>query len=158
MRTRTLLATAGLAVAGFLAVAVVAGQGVASAGTGHTMILTEKFTHTVTQDIDPKGVSMGDRLEYTTDVRNREGRKVGLGVGDCVQLSGTSEADALYNCIATFRLGRDHIMSSGIWDLTRKTNKWAIMGGTGRYRGASGEIDFTAPTADSFVDTFRFDS
>jgi hypothetical protein len=30
------------------------------------------------------------------------------------------------------------------------------MGGTGRYRGATGEGNFTSLTADNFADTFRF--
>jgi hypothetical protein len=154
-RTRALLATAGVTAAGLVATGVVSGQG-ASANTGRTLIAREKFTKTFMQDVGEKGVSMGDRLVFTTEVRNLKGGQLGIGVGDCVLLSGTSDSDGQYNCLQTYHLTGGDFVASGIFDFGQKINKWAIMGGTGRYRGATGEGNFTSLTGDTFADTFRF--
>jgi len=154
-RTRALLATAGVTAAGLVATGVVSGQG-ASAHTGRTLIGREKFTKTFMQDVGEKGVSMGDRLVFTTEIRDLKGGQLGIGVGDCVLLSGTSDSDGQYNCLQTYHLVGGDFMASGIFDFAQKINKWAIMGGTGRYRAATGEADFTTLSADTFADTFRF--
>jgi len=154
-RTRVLLATAGVTAAGLVATGVVSGQA-ASARTAHTLIAHEKFTKTFMQDVGEKGVSMGDRLVFTSEVRDLKGGQLGIGVGDCVLLSGTSDSDGQYNCLQTYHLVGGDFMTSGIFDFAQKINKWAIMGGTGRYRAATGEADFTTLTADTFADTFRF--
>ncbi len=154
-RTRALLATAGVAAAGLIATGVLSGQA-ASAHTVHTLIAREKFTKTFMQDVGEKGVSMGDRLVFTTEVRNLKGGQLGIGVGDCVLLSGTSDSDGQYNCLQTYHLAGGDFITGGIFDFKQKINKWAIMGGTGRYRAATGEADFTTLSADTFADTFRF--
>ncbi len=154
-RTRVLLATAGVTAAGLVATGVVSGQA-ASARTGHTLIAHEKFTKTFMQDTGEKGVSMGDRLVFTTEIRDLKGGQLGIGVGECVLLSGTSDSDGQYNCLQTYHLVGGDFMASGIFDFAQKINKWAIMGGTGRYRAATGEADFTTLSADTFADTFRF--
>jgi len=154
-RTRALLATAGVAAAGLVATGVVSGQA-ASARTAHTLMANEKFTKTVMQDVGEKGVSMGDRFVFTSEVRDLKGGQLGLGVGDCVRLSGTSDSDGQFNCLQTYHLAGGDFMTSGIFDYAQKINKWAIMGGTGRYRAATGEADFTTLTTDTFADTFRF--
>src|SRR5712692_6228708 len=145
-RTRALLAAAGLVATG-----VVSGQA-ASARTGHTLIAHEKFTKTFMQDVGEKGVSMGDRLVFTTEVRDLKGGQLGIGVGDCVLLSGTSDSDGQYNCLQTYHLVGGDFMTSGICDSAQKSNKGARLGGTGCYRAASGEADFTTLTADTFAD------
>src|SRR2546423_6661951 len=154
-RTRALLATAGLTATGLVATGVVSGQA-ASARTGHTLIAQEKFTKTFTQDVGEKGVSMGDRLVFTTEIRNLKGGPLGIGVGDCVLLSGTSESDGQYNCLQTYHLTGGDFVASGIFDFAQKINKWAIIGGTGRYRGATGEGGFPALTPDTLAATFPF--
>jgi len=154
-RSRALLATAGVTAAGLIAAGVVSGPA-ASARTAHSLIAHEKFTKTFMQDVGDKGVSMGDRLVFTTEVRDLKGGQLGIGVGDCVRLSGTSDSDGQYNCLQTYRLAGGDFVTSGIYDFAQKINKWAIIGGTGRYRAATGEADFTTLSADTFADTFRF--
>lgn len=154
-RTRVLLATAVVTGVGLVATGIVSGQA-ASARTSHTLIAREKFTKTFMQDVGENGVSMGDRLVFTTEVRDRKGGHLGIGVGDCVLLSATSESDGQYNCLQTYHLAGGDFVASGIFDFAQKINKWAIIGGTGRYRGTTGEGNFTTLTADTFADTFRF--
>jgi len=69
MRTRALLATAGLVAAG-----VLSGQQAASAGTSHTLRAIETFTKTVPEDGGTKGVPVGDRLSFTTVVKDLKER------------------------------------------------------------------------------------
>jgi hypothetical protein len=154
-RTRALLAAAGVIAAGSVATGVVSGQA-ASARTGHTLIAREKFTKTLVQDLGEKGTSFGDRFVFTTEIRDLKGGMLGVGIGDCVLLSGTSDSDGQYNCLQTYHLAGGDFVSSGFFDFAQKINKWAITGGTGRYRAATGEADFTALSADTFADTFRF--
>lgn len=154
-RTRALLTTAGVIAAGLVVTGVVSGQA-ASARTAHTLLAHEKFTKTLTQDLGEKGVSIGDRFVFTTEVRDLKGGLLGTGVGDCVLLSGTSDSDGQYNCLQTYHLAGGDFVSSGYFDYAQKINKWAIVGGTGRYRAATGEADFTTLSADTFADTFRF--
>jgi len=134
-RTRALFVTAGVTAAGLIAAGVVSAQA-ASARTAHTLTAREKFTKTFMQDVGDKGVC--------------------IGFGDCVLLSGTSDSDGQYNCLQTYHLAGGDFTTSGFFDFAQKVNKWAIIGGTGRYRAASGEADFTTLSADSFADTFRF--
>lgn len=143
------------------AVAVAAGvlttQTVASAETDDALKVRETFTRTLVQDVGKKGTSIGDRLAFTTQIRDIKGRKVGIGAGECVLLRGTSDANALYHCTQTYRLGSDSLLAAGIYEPTKKI-RWAVMGGTGKYRGASGETDGHAVNATTFASTFHLGS
>jgi hypothetical protein len=153
-RTRALLATVGVTAATLVATGVVFGQP-ASAHTPHTLLAREKFTKTFQQDVGEKGMSIGDRFTFTSEVRDLKGALLGIGAGDCVLLSGTSESDGQYNCVQTYHLAGGDFVTSGFFDFAQKINKWAIVGGTGRYRAATGQADFTTLSADTFADTFR---
>jgi hypothetical protein len=162
-RTRALLTTAGVIAAGALATGVVFGPAAsartghaASARTGRTLIAHEKFTKTLVEHLGDKGKSFGDRFVFTSEVRDVKGGMLGIGVGDCFQVSGTSDYDGQYNCVQTYHLAGGDFVSTGFFDFAQKTNRWAITGGTGRFRGASGEAEFTSLSADTFADTFRF--
>lgn len=48
-------------------------------------------------------------------------------------------------------------MVQGYYDLTKATGTNAVVGGTGRYRGASGEYEFRQQTARTFRITLRLD-
>src|SRR5256714_15284165 len=128
-RTGDQFATAGVLAAGLIATVVVSGQA-ASAQSAHTLTTREKFTKTFTQDVGDKGVSIGDRLVFTTEVRDLKGGQLGIGVGDCVLLSGTSDSDGQYSCLQTYHLAGGDFTTSGFFDFAQKVNKWAIIGGT----------------------------
>ena len=150
--TIAVLAAAG----GALAVAVVVGQPHASAGTPGTLKVKESVTSFATHDLGAKGVSVGDRFAFKTLLRDGKGATLGIGGADCMRVSGTSDNKGLLNCVETFRLPGGDVVASGLYDLAAKTNRWPIVGGTGRYRGASGQIDFVTVNATTFADTFRF--
>lgn len=88
----------------------------------------------------------------------RIARSRGIGARDCVLFAGSNSDDAQYHCTEAYRLGGDQLIVDGMFTFGRKVNAWAILGGTGRFRSATGQVDFTAPTPDTFIDTFHFDS
>jgi hypothetical protein len=160
-RSRALFTTGGLIAAGLVVTGVVSAQAAsartghaASTRTGHTLLAREKFTKTVVEHVGEK--SFGDRFVFTSEVRDGKGGMLGLGAGDCFRLSGTSDSDGQYNCLQTYHLTGGDFVATGLFDFAQKVNRWAITGGTGRYRGATGEADFTSLSADTFADTFYF--
>jgi len=74
-------------------------------------------------------------------------------------MTGSSGTNGLFNCLQSYRFADGDFVVSGIFDFeTKKANKWPITGGTGKYRGATGEADFITQKDGSFDDTFHFDS
>lgn len=148
----TAVATATVLVGGGL----VAGQSGASAGTLGTLTIKESVASFATHDLGTKGVSTGDRFAFKTLLKSSTGKKLGVGGADCMRVSGTSDTKGVLNCVETFRLPGGDVVAAGLYDLADKTNSWGIVAGTGRYRGASGQIDFVTVNESTFVDTFRF--
>lgn len=153
-RCTVAIAAVTVVVAGGLAL----GQSVASAGTARTLRLTEVVASTSFDDLGAKGTSIGDRLAFKTALKDGTGKQVGFGAADCLRVSGTSDANGLAQCLETFHVRGGDVVASGIYNFAAKSNHWAIVGGTGRYRGASGQVDFTTQNATTFADTFRFDN
>ena len=154
MRIRTSIPVAFAVAATFTAVGL--GAQAATAGSSDTLRLVETFTTTFTQDVAPTGPSIGDRLLYTT-VLKKQGKKVGIGIGDCARLTGTTEATGLYKGAETVRLPGGDVTTTGAFTFEHKLSKWAITGGTGKYRGKTGEVDFTTVSDDTFNDVLRFE-
>lgn len=156
MRTRPVLVTAtATATAALLAAGLFAGQQSASAVSG-TLHVKETFTGTATQDFGAKGLSLGDHLAFQTVIKDPDGAKMGIGAGDCVLYAGKTEATSKYHCTQTLELADGQIFTGGVSDSAKKTNTFAILGGTGKYRGASGVFDATTTSAGSFDEYLRF--
>lgn len=154
-RRRTVaIAAATVVVAGGLAL----GQSVASADTAKTLRLKEIVTSTSFDDLGAKGVSIGDRLAFKTVLKDGQGKKVAVSGADCLRVSGNSDANGLAQCVQTTRFRGGDLVTTGLYNLAAKSNSYAIVGGTGRYRGASGQVDFTTVNETTFADTFRFDN
>lgn len=136
--------------------AVLAAPHVAVAEPASKLVLTEKVVRLTSQDLGRRGLSQGDKLVFLAEMRHPDGRKLGIGGGECVLISGRTPAKSLYHCTETYRLTGGQIMAAGYLDYGRKVNQHAIIGGTGRYSGASGVLEFTEPTTNNFVDIFRF--
>lgn len=157
MRSRVLLSAVGVAATASLVTTIVlAGQSSATAA-GNTLVVNEKFTGLNTDDIGKKGPSIGDRLTFRSKVTAIGGKKLGIAGGDCIQIRGTTETNALYHCTGTYDLDGGDIFAGGLFTFGKKVNTWSILGGTGKYRGASGQASFTTVSEDSFKDVFLFD-
>lgn len=158
MRTRTLLTATGATLAVLAACGLVAGQGTASAGTAQKLSVTEKAVTIGQQDVGEKGPSIGDTFTFVSDLFDAKNAKIGLAVGDGVLVPGKSGATMRYHFVGTYRLPGGDVAINGIYNFAKTPNRAAIVGGTGRYRGAGGVIDITAKSEDTFIVTFRFDS
>lgn len=85
-------------------------------------------------DNDPSGASGGDLFGSTGDMR-RHGRKIGTYSSACTAVS--ASAGQCQATLAWKRGGR--LQLSGHFELGKHRNRLAIVGGTGRFRGAGGD-------------------
>lgn len=151
---RSAFAAAAVLAAGVGSVVAVTTTDSASAGTAHGGAAPERQTVFTVQthqgtdagiDLGKTGFSAGDQDLFTGSV-DRHGSRVGHLVGSCTTARvGRSTADQL--CEFVLRLGHAQITASGSVSSTAKgpgTFALPIVGGTGRYGGARGQITVTA--------------
>lgn len=152
MRTTAACTAAALMVSGLVVVSI---AGPASASVRHRIVVTEKASMT-NLDLGPEGLSRGDRVTYTSTLRDAAGTKVGSGSGDCVLLSGETEQDALYTCTGMYRFGKADLSVAGLVGGGSSKGSWTITGGTGKWAGAHGDMPYTTLSADTYRLVFRF--
>ena len=103
-------------------------------------------------DLGAPGPSIGDRFIFSGNLV-RNGKRVGVGAGDCVTvlfrpgLDPQGEPEALTDqCVATLSLPKGQITAQGLVDRTGPVPiRLAITGGTGAYRTARGELETSGP-------------
>ena len=103
-------------------------------------------------DLGASGPSIGDRFVFSGNLV-RNGKRVGVGAGDCVTvlfrpgLDPQGEPEALTDqCVATISLPKGQITAQGLVDRTGPVPiRLAITGGTGAYRTARGELETSGP-------------
>ena len=127
---RTLLISV-IALAGLAAAASVASARVSAPPT----IKFNLAFHDVQIDLGKRGPSLGDERLFADSVLDAKGRKVGHDAGVCTFTSLTPPEAA---CQITFFLSRGQI-SIQFLNAPPPRKVAAIVGGTGAYRGASGE-------------------
>lgn len=139
MPTRTTVAIAALATVSAAAAAIgIAALPAAAAPTGRTLHLTTEVVASTPVDLGKKGDSVGDRFEDLFTVLSH-GKKIGTFTQDCV-LMRDSETDPLALCSGAFVLGGSTIEVSTVPGGSAVLHG-AVIGGTGRFAGASGTID-----------------
>jgi hypothetical protein len=126
--------------------AVLATAGSATAGTPTSGTFTVRAHHGADTNIDlgPKGFSAGDE-DLFTGALTRHGKHVGRYVGNCTTARVSSTADQL--CEFVLHLGKAQITAAGTVRSTEQgpgTFQLPVLGGTGRYQGADGQITVTA--------------
>jgi len=94
-------------------------------------------------DLGAPGPSLGDEFVFSNVLR-KDGREAGTAHGVCVVTEVVPPyTDFTFHCVATLSLKRGQITLQGIAELQGLGDPgpftWAITGGTGAYRGASGE-------------------
>src|SRR3954449_4459463 len=107
-------------------------------GEGRTITVIEHATTDTTTDTGDKGDTVGDILTFANDVFDTaDATKVGTDNGYCLR---TVVGDgAAYECHWTTFLDGGQITVDGPF-FDAKGSTLAITGGTGRYRGAKGEM------------------
>jgi hypothetical protein len=119
-----------------------AAPGAASADT--TLVLFEHDNQQNFVDNNDQGPSPGDQFLFAGDVFDRPGGVLlGTTAGICTTISGDETAGQT-SCSATFTLAGGQIVVQGLADTAAllgrgDVNPLAITGGTGIYRGASGD-------------------
>jgi allene oxide cyclase-like protein len=103
-------------------------------------------------DLGASGPSIGDRFVFSGNLVGN-GKRVGVGAGDCVTVLFTPAPDpeaeplaATDQCVATLALPKGQITAQGLVDRTGPLPiTLAITGGTGAYRTAHGELETSGP-------------
>ena len=151
---RTLITGATVVGAGAGAAAVLAATGSASAGTAAASgSFTVRAQHgsDASLDLGASGFSAGDQ-DLFTGALTRHGHHAGRLVGTCTTVrAGGSTADQL--CEFVLKLGRGQITASGTVSSGQSgpgTFVLPILGGTGPYHDAGGQIAVTATNGSSF--------
>jgi hypothetical protein len=133
---RTLLVSACVSA---LTALVVGGGALASAsssGGGQTFTVIEKSTGGKFVDLGKKGFGVGDEFTFASDFWNTaQTRKVGHSNGYCVVISATRD-----HCFATARFHGGTLEAEGGNLSSASDFSLAITGGTGKYRGANGQV------------------
>jgi len=108
-------------------------------GHGRTITVIEHATTDITTDTGAKGDSVGDILTFANEVFDAaDATKVGTDNGYCLRT--VTGAGAAYECNWTTFLDCGQITVEGPF-FDAKESTLAITGGTGRYRGARGEME-----------------
>jgi hypothetical protein len=125
-----------LAVSAWAAPSVKRGGG-AHRGQGRTITVIEHATTDTTTDTGAKGDSVGDILTFANEVFDAtDTTKAGTDNGYCLR----TVAGTAYECNWTTFLAGGQITVEGPF-FDAKDSTLAITGGTGRYRGARGEME-----------------
>jgi allene oxide cyclase-like protein len=159
-RSLTLGATAALVLAagGTVAAAAMSSDNRGPDARGRDLVLhvTRQDVENRSLDLDHSGSgtdSVGDTNVFSADFFDGD-RKIGTDGGTCT----LARLPAVYHCVATnsFAAGQLTVMTLADFSQTAPGH-FAITGGTGQYRGASGEVTYVDnpdPQRDDV--TFRF--
>ena len=108
-------------------------------GQGRTITVIEHATTDITTDTGAKGDSVGDILTFANQVYDAaDATVVGTDNGYCLRT--VTGAAAAYECNFTTTLDGGQITVEGPF-FDAKDSTLAITGGTGRFRGARGEME-----------------
>ena len=140
------------------------GSTAAMAHGNHKQPLRLVGTVIQTDDIDvgDPGPSLGDELVYS-ETLSRRGREVGESGVVCTIVQITPPYDVFtFHCVGTLSLRDGQITLQGLVEVQGEDDRgpWtvAITGGTGAYRGASGEARVRQRNDTTTIYKLRFDS
>lgn len=128
-------------------------------GRGRTITLTARETQSQFLDLGPSGLSAADQFTFA-DRLTRDGRPAGDDGGSCTITIVDGYNQFTANCVATLRLLGGQIAVQGLITFREGSTRpfvVAITGGTGDYRGASGELEIRPVTDTKEIYTLRLD-
>jgi allene oxide cyclase-like protein len=142
---------------------LVLGAGVASAGGKHGKALRVVADQNQFEFIDlgPAGPSLGDEFVFS-EILSIRGREVGTSGGVCTATAVTPPYETTtFHCVATLDLGRGQVTLQGLIEIQGEddtsTFTVAITGGTGAFRGASGEAVIRTVSETRTIYKLKFD-
>ncbi|GAA1925764.1 hypothetical protein GCM10009837_58900 [Streptomyces durmitorensis] len=89
-------------------------------------------------DVGAPGLSVGDEFVYA-DKLSRGGKQIGEDGSSC-QVTELHGSDTTTSCVLSVRLPEGQLTAQSLWVKGSDTVRMAITGGTGAYRGATGEL------------------
>jgi hypothetical protein len=131
-------------------------QAVPMTGAPTTLTLVEHALHITNIDLGASGPSVGDMIVWGPDPLYDAANSTDTGAttqGTCVVFDATT-ADCLANEVIVFADGST-LQIQGIQAGSTVTSTRVIIGGSGKYRGASGTVT-VSPTSDRTVWTKTF--
>ena len=135
-----------------LAISTLAAFGFIPAAAAHTVTLVERATSDTVTDTGAKGDSVGDILTFANDLYDKDNKtKVGSDNGYCFR----TVAGKAWECAFTNMLDGGQINVAGPF-LDGQDSTMAIIGGTGRYHNAHGEMKLHARDAKGSEYDFTF--
>lgn len=145
-------AVAGSVLAAVAATAALPALGGAQSSGGRDITLREKvravkFVH---QQRSTRGdrLAMGDRVITRQGLFDEGNRSIGSFSTDCVNVGGKAQVfKATLQCTSIYQLGGGQVVSQGVVRLGSSAPgpRIAIVGGTGAYKSATGEVGAGAP-------------
>jgi hypothetical protein len=156
---------AGAAIVTLMALALSSGTAVADGKgkrKGDTLRLVAVESQSAFIDLGDPGPSLGDEIVFS-EVLKKRGREAGTSGGVCVATEVTPPYTSItYQCVATLSLDRGQITLQGLGEIQGEGDmgpfRLAITGGTGAYRGASGEATFRRVSDRRGIYKLRLDS
>jgi hypothetical protein len=102
-------------------------------------------------DLPPRGhAAAGDMVIAINSLTDSAGKRVGTGYLSCGALKGGRTFEtATFQCSGTEKLSDGTITYGGVVKLSARVARAAVTGGTGAYRGATGELVNTTTGPDS---------
>lgn len=136
-----------------VAAALAAVPAAAQARVHRSITVVEHATTDSTVDLGATGDSTGDLLTFHNRVYDRRDRRVvGRDQGSCIRIDPQAGS---YECAWTVMLRRGHLTVAGPF-YDKHDSTLAVTGGTGRYRGARGEMRLRSRAGGSkFAFAFR---
>lgn len=156
---RTAFALAGLAVVGLASgsLPAVAGSATEAGARAQTLTLAMTITSAKVVDTGKRGIGIGDRYVERARLTQAD-KRVGPALTDCAivhSYGGTTPAGfpkADYVCTTVAVVHGDQIVfTSGGPYLADKPYDAAVLGGTGRFVGASGSVRVSDPSASGYT-------
>ena len=143
MRTKLRLFTAALAIVAVGLLVSGTAAATSSAKGKRTLRIVATYSQTEFLDLGTTGASLGDQFVFS-ETLTRRGREIGESGGVCTVTHVTPPYDTVtFHCVATLSLRGGQITLQGVVEETGEFDpepfRVAITGGTGAYRGASGE-------------------
>ncbi len=97
--------------------------------------------HFKTGDVGHKGPTAGDLLVFNADVMNADqSEQVGRQDGSCIYTQIEKGKDRFEVCTLNFVLADGEITLEGTFDQNANPNTFAVIGGTGIYTSAQGQV------------------
>ena len=131
-------------------------------GKGDTLRLAAEEESFAAIDVGPPGPSLGDYFVFSETLR-KDGREAGTSGGQCTAVEAIPPYTTITSqCVVTLSLRRGQITLQGLVEFQTEEEMGpatlAITGGTGAYRGASGEVSVRRVSDTVVLYKLRLDS